>query len=105
MSHGQRGINRHHSYTLGQVASVPCGEAPTPRRNNSAIRTRLYLHLQRTNYVTPHDVVAKGQPHTYALQIFREASLVEYHAQKAIWVPDVGTLNWLVRNRPETKTP
>ncbi len=63
-------------------------------------RSRLYHHLQRTNYVTPADICGKGHSHAYAIQIFQEAGLVEYHARKQIWVPDVLTLDWLIRNKP-----
>jgi hypothetical protein len=98
---------RAHGHWDGlRVASVPRGLFRKPRLNPRLpeIRQRLYLHLQRTNYVRPSDL-ANGNGREAALQVLQEAGMVLYCEARGVWVPDVGTLGWVIGRRLETKRP
>jgi hypothetical protein len=93
----------HGQYASAQIARIPWAPCKDPKPSPflPAIRQRLYLHLQRTNYVKPVDI-AHRQCARWAVEVMMEARMSLYCERRRLWVPDVGTMDWLIANRPLT---
>lgn len=63
------------------------------------IRDRLYHALQKTNRISAWKLVDHTHDMPKIEAVMREAGMVEYLAAGRLWLPDVGTYDWLVKQR------
>lgn len=60
---------------------------------------KLITWLERSNYVPFHGAWRHEYSHVDTLDVLREAGMVLYHKERSIWVPDVGTYDWIVKQK------
>lgn len=70
-----------------------------PRRILSPLPMRLITWLERSNYVPFEGAWRIDYPHTAVIEVLRDACMTLYHEERNIWVPDVGTYDWMVRQK------
>lgn len=63
-------------------------------RRPSAMQMRLVALLERSNYVRAETLSPKRS--TNAIPLLRAAKMVLYSELRQIWMPDVGTYDWLI---------
>lgn len=68
-------------------------------RRLDVIRDRLYHALQNTNRISAWNLSDAAHDPKRVDDVLREAGMVEYLPSARLWVPDIGTYDWLVKQR------
>lgn len=63
------------------------------------IAQRLISYLERSNYVTFRGAWREGFTDESVRAVFAEAKLAFYSTTRGVWVPDVGTYDWIVKQK------
>lgn len=70
-----------------------------PRRIIHPLSTKLITWLERSNYVPFDGAWRIDYGNVDVLDTLRTACMSLYHKERNIWVPDVGTYDWIVRQK------
>lgn len=68
-------------------------------RRLDLIRDNLYHALQKTNRISAWKLAETAHDFQRVDDVLREAGMVEYLPCARLWVPGVGTYDWLVKQR------